>query len=211
MYSEGPYGENAAKSIEKNTKKRGICIGFKYRFSSDMSDEYTYVARKVLENRKAKAIVIIAFGPHIEKFISTLSQQNSSEKFTFIGIDSFSPIPGYEDYFRGSIQFFYKLGINSKFQSYVNALKPTFSEKYWFKKIWEKSGNCTFATTCQKFSSFSETGSSFSRTNYIIATKYADGVELYARALDNLIKFECPSAFENKTILKVIDHFFRFN
>ncbi|CAD5110632.1 DgyrCDS18 [Dimorphilus gyrociliatus] len=207
LYSEGSYGENAAKSIEKNTKAKGICIGFKYRFSSDMTDDYSYIARKVLENRKAKVIVLIAFGSHVRKFISALSKSKRPERFIFIASDSFSPISGYEDQFQGSIQFYFKYGLDPVFHNYVNSLKPSDANHYWIEKLWELTGNCNFTTTCQNISKFSEVGSAFSLTNYVITAKYGDGLEVYAKALHDLVISKCPLAFQHKSILKVIDQF----
>lgn len=211
LYSEGSYGENAAKGVEKNAKKRGICIGYSYRFNADDSNDFDAVAKKIIEHKKAKIITMIAASTHRRKLFIAMDKIAKDEKFIFVVADAFGRTTGYEHIQAGSLQIIYDNGNDAKFWNYVGSLKPSEANHPWERELWESAGKCNYSldindqTSCIKFSNLSETGLNF-RSNS--GLKYPDGIETFAKALDDLIKNDCPSVSMDKSLLKVIDQFF---
>ena len=55
VYSEGPYGENGGKHIEKQAKRRDVCIAYSVMISSGASErDYDEVVESLLRYRNAK-------------------------------------------------------------------------------------------------------------------------------------------------------------
>lgn len=206
VFSEGSYGENAAKSIQKNAKAYGICIGNSIRLSSDFSDDYIKIARKILSTKNAKIIVLIMSHRFREKLISSLDYLGSKKgDFIIFSADSYRRFPGYEHVQHGTLHFFYKVGKDPHFESMIYNRKKSQTDDNWMKSLWERLGNCNYSTTCSKYTTLGETGGITDR-DFKYALKVGDGVEVYARALNHLISDTCPEAFQNKSLLKVIDH-----
>ncbi|CAD5110633.1 unnamed protein product [Dimorphilus gyrociliatus] len=211
LYAEGSYGENAAKGVEKNAKKRGICIGYSYRLNADDSNDYEAIAKKLIEHKKARVIAMIAGSYYMRNILTAIEKISKGEQFIFMVVDSFGRISNYEHRQNGTLQIIYDGGIDHDFANYMYSLKPQQAKHHWEKQLWEKLGRCNYTldatdpTSCLKHSNFSNT------TLYPYsssAVKYSDGVEVYAKAIKDLIESSCPDAFNNKSLLKVIDQFF---
>ena len=60
FYTEGNYGENAAKLVMKAAQARGHCIHIAHMFSRKPSEKvYVNAFNEVYENRNARVIVVI--------------------------------------------------------------------------------------------------------------------------------------------------------
>lgn len=201
LFMEGSFGENAAKSVEKNTKKYGICIAYSKRFSQDYSDNFDEIARNVIKHKNAKIIVIFLVRKSREGLFYSMDKLGSNVQFIFLATDAFSRHVGLEHIQHGSITFTPVTGNDVEFREYFDTLQPTNNTIYWTKKLWEYYGDCKFETTCQKYTFMSNTSA-----KYILShNKIADGIDVYAAALHTLIQKECPHASSDKTILKVVN------
>ncbi|CAD5119103.1 DgyrCDS7748 [Dimorphilus gyrociliatus] len=201
LYSEGSYAENAAKSIEKNAKKRKICIGHSHRFSGDNPDEYKKVARKVVKYKLARILIVILLYNDRIPFLSELNQIVTNEKFIFLSADDYFRHEGFEHLQDGSFNFVYSLGRDEKFNDYLLSLKPSEAKHNWIRELWENLGHCKFYKNCSLYSNLSETGyNNNNELSYIM--KLGDGIELFSRALNDLITSNCPGAFFNKSLLE---------
>ncbi|CAD5110631.1 DgyrCDS17 [Dimorphilus gyrociliatus] len=197
LYMEGSFGENAAKNIEKNTKKYGICIGNSQRFSFDYSDDYDEIVKKIVKTKKAR--ILVAFlSPQMRTLLFKAMERNApNERFIFVAADAYGREPGYEHLQEGSLMFVYNGGKDAVFEEYFNNLKPSDPTIYWTRKVWEHYGNCDFETTCQKYNKMSDVKPNLKSAQI----KVADGIDAYAYALHDLITNECPDAFKDKSIL----------
>ncbi|CAD5110634.1 unnamed protein product [Dimorphilus gyrociliatus] len=208
LYSEGSYGEIAAKSIEKIARANGICIGNSVRLSSDYSENYITIAEKILENRNAKVVVLIMSHKFREDLFTALYQVGSKKSdFIFFSADSYRRFPGFEQIQHGTLHFFYKVGRDTSFEDLIKTKQRSESDHAWIKSLWEEAGKCNFSTTCSKYKSLGDINSLTSR-DFKFSLKVGDGVEVYARALHSLISENCPEAFLNKSLSKVVNHIF---
>lgn len=202
LYSEGSYAENAAKSLEKHAKKKRICIAHLHRFSGDSPEEYKKVAKKVLSFKEAKIVIVILLYSDRLPFLTELNKIIKNENFIFLSADDYFRHEGFEHLQDGSFHFVYSLGKDYNFNDYLFSLKPSQAQHVWIEKLWELLGHCKFKFNCSVYSNLSTTGyNNINELSYIM--KLGDGIELYAKALTELIKVNCPEAMLNKTILQV--------
>ena len=59
LFSEGSYGENGAKQLQRTTRKRGICIAYSSMVISDLTPEAMSVI--IYKLRKVGARVVVLF------------------------------------------------------------------------------------------------------------------------------------------------------
>lgn len=205
LYSEGIYGENAAKGITKNAKIKGICIANSIRFDESIND-IKEKTQQIIRFHKARVIVVFLSPTHLFEIVKALNQTNFYQHFVFLAADSYRFFTGFEKLQENSFVFLYSLGKDPKFVQHIKSLKPSMENHIWMKKLWEQLGNCKFSVNCSNYANLSETG----RVDNEIFTymyKLGDGIDAYAHSLHNLISDLCPQAFTNKNILKVIFFF----
>ena len=107
LFSEGSYGENGGKQVERSAKKRGICIAYSKMLNSDITyDEMTTIIHRL---RQAKARVVVLF---MDSFHHPILLQHPDlltgrrGEFIFIGSD-FIAGRDYGSVFDGGIVAFF--------------------------------------------------------------------------------------------------------
>ena len=89
IYTEGSYGENAARFVEKQAKFKNICIGYSRKIVSDANEEYMGgVLKDLYKNKNARVVVVILESLHIRYFFSMVYKSGYNGHFIFIGSDS---------------------------------------------------------------------------------------------------------------------------
>ncbi|CAD5110630.1 DgyrCDS16 [Dimorphilus gyrociliatus] len=199
VFTDGIFGENAAKGIQKFAKMKGICVANTMRV--DSFTDFKATVDKLIKYEKAKVIVMFTYPGHGKEIIRLLNKTKYYDHFTFFGADSYRFLDGYEKMQSKSFLFLYTLGEDPKFVDHVSSLTPSMADHIWMKKLWEQLGDCHFETNCSKYANFYETNK-ITDSIFKYMFKLGDGMEAYARALHNLISDQCPEAFNNKTLLK---------
>lgn len=202
LYSEGLYAENMAKSLEKNAKKKGICVAHSHRFSPESPNEFIEVAKKVMKHKKAKIIVFLLSFYDAPAFLRELQKLVTTEKFIFISADDFFITKGFEKLLDRGMKIRYAMGRDDNFIQHLYNWKPAKNSHTWLIQLFELLGNCKYDTDCQKYKNLAQTGN-YKPSESLFAQKVGDGVEVYSRALHNLILTTCPETFKNKSNLMV--------
>ncbi len=207
LHSDDAYGLNAAKHINIEGKRRGICIAYSKQITSlDTANDYDEVVRNLVRNHRARVVVLFL---HSYKLLTdaliTLEEQNIFNYFIFFASDSLSY------YSLGKIESgclftFPKIrDIAPEFQKVFNQVTPAkVKENPWIHSQWETYYDCKWLhedpnKSCEQFANKSK--SNLPKYVYANSNTLYDAVMVYALALDNLVRDRCPKAFQEATIL----------
>ena len=87
LYSEGSYGENGEKQIEKEANEKGICIAYIRKIPSDASDQfYEDTVNRLLVKYKARVVVTFLEESHAKRLFQTVHKIGANDYFVWIRI-----------------------------------------------------------------------------------------------------------------------------
>lgn len=206
LYSEGSYGENGAKQVEKEAKKRGICIEYMKKIpQDDDSEAYDTIINNLLEKDKARVVILFVDEVQGPKLFTALDERHVTDYFIWISSDAlkgekFGPAA------NGMFSMLYTMGMHESFANYYQHLIPQNSSgNPWMPKLWEIYYNCEWnngTVPCEEFENVPRVEQEVTTW----ASKQYDGAWVYAYALHALIENSCPEAFENVSILDTCFH-----
>ena len=217
VYSEGSYGENGLKQIERilqdTDSDYNMCIAVALKISSTADDEeFRAHADALIRNENAK--VVIAYVDDVSQVRSLLTAVYSRKDvgtFIWIGGDA---VGGWElqrssmgNMIEGALFLDHPSFPIPEFLDYLSTVTPAMSQgNTWMLKLWETFYQCTFSTNIL------QGGSSCSMNMTLNSTtcptldsennRVHDAFLVYAYALNDLIASDCPDAFLDKTLLK---------
>jgi hypothetical protein len=137
VYVNEVYGQNAMRHISSYSKQAGICIAYTKELSVDSEDrEYDETVRKLVENSKARVVVIFMFYGMTRKLHEAIIRANKVGYFIFFSTDSFrkSVYSGLEESCVGTFATSLKSGWIEDFESFYGGQSP-WREDYnspWF-------------------------------------------------------------------------------
>ena len=207
LYSEGSYGENAAKHIERLTKARGICLAMSKRISSDAGDdEIDRMVQIIPENTDAPVVIIFLESRDLYNIFRAVRRADLNDHFVWVAGDSFSSVQGsdVEDIGAGALYIDFPNGDDSDFAKYLRKQSWINSTNPWMPLVFESTFGCTWSER-ETNETFDEENScstyhTLDEADYIwitSVTKHIDGFIVYAKALHNLIAAHCPDYFRS--------------
>lgn len=196
LFSEGSYGENGAKQIERITEVEGLCIDFSHRVSSTAdSEEWSYIIKSLEKLPNAKAIFLFMTRRDIAEFFVNIEQ--SSLTRIYIGSDTTAWVSellnvGLHYALNGVFYLMFPTRDDPEFLKYFYGLGPKtgVNENPWFNDIW--TYYLQDNTEAHNFSSLLNTTTTWTHSDFY--SKVIDGVYTYAFAIDSLIQAKCPHA-----------------
>ena len=202
LYSEGSYGENGGKQIEKQAEAKGVCIAYSKKIPS-LSDEETFqgIITDLKENYKARVLVLVLEVNDANDFFIAITRNHLENYFVFLGMDGIYGIqPGPVSH--GLIALNFKTSIYKPFANYYRYLTPRNATFFpWMGMLWESYYNCSLdglgKHSCSDFLDMPYADEISPWTS-----KIHDAVQVYALALHKLISDQCPDAFIQPRILK---------
>ncbi len=203
LFSEGSYGENGAKHIEKEAKARGICIEYNKKISQDDNrDAYDTIIDNLLKHSKARVVVMFVGETPGAKLFHFLNMRKIKDYFIWISADAMS----YDDFgpsSNGMFTMLYTMGMTEPFRLYYSHLVPDNSSgNPWMLDLWTKYYNCEWneaaAVSCEDYRFVPKVEQEVTTW----ASKQYDGVWVFAHALHALILDRCPRAFQDPSVLR---------
>ena len=201
LYSEGSYGENAAKNIERLTRSRGICLGVSKRISSDPNDEEVKrVLLNIQVNNDAPVVILFMESMGIDKLFGYILKNNMTSNFLWVSGDSFPAIDslGVAEGAIGSLYVGHPSYHMPQYKNFIKGLSWKSSKNPWLPLIYKSAFGCTWNVSndpdkesCEIYDTLSE-----AQDLYVSSPgKSSDGFMVYAKALHNLITDHCPHLF----------------
>ncbi len=207
IYSEGGYGENGAKQIQKEAKKRGICLAFTYMLPSEPEDtDYEYIAKLMKQNFNARVITLFVSPGVLQKLFDTMVEHKILDKFIWFGTESMRSFPEYK---YNGFSMTYPSTSNNEFHKALQQWSPsTDPQNPWIFELWEHIYDCSWDTQHP----YKQGCGNFDNTSYpydefltkTISHRLIDAVYVYAKALHQLIQENCEDRFSqvDNAILK---------
>lgn len=204
LYMEGSYGENGAKQVERQAKRKGFCIAFSEMLpSGSTEDDVEEVAIRLMRYTNVKVIVSYMFSTLVYMFETVFQRYDRGEYYMWMGSDSF-PLSTNRVFFDGAIGIGFATDSDPIFQRHFEAINPVNTpDNPWLKYFWELRHDCQWnqsygARSCQTLQYKPHGYSSESGSE----GKTRDAVLVFAHALHKLISEKCPSAFGNRKMVR---------
>ena len=210
LYTEGPYGENAAKQITLQAKQYGICvevlqiIPFFFGYQQEAVDE---AVEKLFRYPQARVVVgfFEQYGSNIER---TIVNYGADKQFIFIGSDTVyfgldgifrvQPVRGGDD-------------IVQKVENYFYQRDPkVLPEDPWLRRLFAEKNQCSWNPREDEVDCYDveddepliEFSMPFNPTNRKHFRQY-DVVFLYAKGIEKAIQNDCSTIpIEDKAALR---------
>ena len=202
LYSEGSYGENAAKHIERLTKQRGICIAVSEMVSSDAGDEeMNATINRLHTKKKARVVILFLESNSLDTLFSNAMITSKLKHCIWISGDTFLGIRGssMERITSGALYIDHKVTPMPGFWSHVLEQAWLNSSNPWMPLIYQSIYGCTWntdkiqtSTNCSEYTTLNGA----SESQLLSPSKQADALLVYARALHSLINDNCPEHFK---------------
>ena len=205
LYSEGSYGENAAKAIMRGAKVLGVCLPVADMLASDTTASgMTYHVERLVKNIEARVVILFMQRDKLDVLFERINAMNLEGQFIWISGDSMVNT----DFGRpanGAFVMHHVLPKVPRFvEQYLKLTPANKAENPWIRRQWEMLYGCTWNnetadTSCSTYIDTPKRDQPLA--SYL--SFYIDGVYAYAHALHNMISDRCPSAFEDHTLLKL--------
>ena len=200
VYTEGAYGENAAKQLNLKASAFGICIEVLHMVPWSSGEEvmnYIEVIDKLRRHRDARVIIgFFTFGG--EAFEKALLRTTATKDFIFLGSDTV--YFKFDGVFRGQLvremnETFYSKISDFFYQRDAKILQ----EDPWIREIYAKEYNCSWELSEENKCQATESNQplvEFSIPQTFEVRKYIrmyDVVYLYVKGVDKALRNECKS------------------
>ena len=202
LYSEGPYGENGAKNLEKQIRRKGLCKDVSYMISSDSTQtSFTEVATLLHRHKKARVIFAFLVSNDIKNLFDALEDLGLVNHFIFIFSDS--AIRTEHKVMSGGFIINHIYKESQSFTEYYLGLTPANNqENPWMRRFWEDLFDCSWKEppsndSCHAY----ETTTKYQYVGPYV-TKTLDSTRVLALGLHDLLSTKCPKVFQNKNLLK---------
>ena len=202
VYSEGPYGENGGKHIEKQAKRRGACVSYSVMLPSDASGkDYDEAVQGLIRHKNAKAVALFIQPPHPEPFFEAIERAGALGMFIFVSSDGLMDQDhGYRQ--NGVFTIFHKLDTAVPAIEYFKTITPeNHPDNPWLPLVWEQRFDCSFQGTGNQSCDAVKNQTLENPNVPFWAGKVIDGVRTYSYALHNMIQDRCPNAANDKSVL----------
>ncbi|ESO94405.1 hypothetical protein LOTGIDRAFT_145056 [Lottia gigantea] len=200
VYTEGSYGELGYKNIKRLTDSRGICIGSANMVSEGSgSKDYTEIAKDLLDNLNARVVIVFAGPTQTKGLFTALKELGLTNYFIFIGSDAWAKriklLGDVWDVGLGAFTVSFYSREDPLYTDYFKTIRPEADVRNpWFREFWGKHFKCSFDSVISPCNvddvlSFENGFKAISTV-----TPVMDAVSTFAKAIDSLLKDNCPLA-----------------
>uniref|UniRef100_A0A1I8H6N6 G_PROTEIN_RECEP_F3_4 domain-containing protein n=1 Tax=Macrostomum lignano TaxID=282301 RepID=A0A1I8H6N6_9PLAT len=169
VFSKGDYGEGGIQSFEAEAEKRGVCTAERLLVGSEPSArELDGIVQRLLDQPRARVVVLFTRQDHTELFLDAVSRANvSAGRFVWLSADgwgkSYRPVANNSRAADGAVTLEVAASELPGFNQYFASLRPnqprqihsadgTKSNMYsnrFFDRFWEQNFNCVLSRTHQ--------------------------------------------------------------
>ncbi|XP_013398354.2 uncharacterized protein LOC106164867 [Lingula anatina] len=207
VFSDNAYGRAGMRQFLRKAEKEGLCVATQIMienyFPSDdavMENVVQYMIAGVFPNAKVVAMFVTA--SHARAILQARNRLlgNTSNEIIWLAADAWGlagrPVSGLDSVARGAITLDFHSQTLPAFGRYLTSLTPeTNKRNIWFEELWEQHFGC-YLRDSSKYSKRCSEDLSLSHSDVAPFQSHAanvvDGVYVYARSLQNLIKDFCP-------------------
>ncbi|ELU10064.1 hypothetical protein CAPTEDRAFT_32869, partial [Capitella teleta] len=206
FYSEGAYGEEGAKYIQKLLKDTEICIAFSEVLMTSKGENEINEIVDVVNTYK---LVTVSIWFVDRAVFRRVAQGLQDSKVSINHVKLFSDSATFEvkagntfpNFTKGGLAVGFKVLEIPGFRDYMNNLIPgKNSDNPWLEKLWEQKYGCNThhnsSNACSKYPA--------PRNSYGDLTMFRNfyiGMHVYAQALHRLVTKNCLKAFHNSALL----------
>ena len=202
LYSEGPYGENGGKNLEKQIRRKGLCRDISYMISTDSKlPSFREVVTLLYRHKKARVIFSFMISSDIIKLFDVLEEQGLTNHFIFIFSDN--AILTKHKVMSGGFIIHHIYRESESYTKYYLGLTPSNNrENPWMRLLWEGLFKCSWKEpptndSCHVY----ENTTTYQYVGPYV-TKTLDSTMVLALGLHDLLSTKCPEVFQNKNLLK---------
>lgn len=207
LYSEGPYGENAARWIKKVAAKRDICVSAYLMLPGhDTEEDWSHIFN-VLGSEERTDIITLALGNrNSNAFFSRMKNFKKLSSKLFIGMDSLSFLQeknkvaiNYNVFFTN----FPVVEVPKLRETIYNEIPDNDTSNPWLKEYWGNMFNCSWNSKeigwklCRSEWSLSLLKERRLKISESWSSSVYDSVFIFAKAMDKIRRKDCPNATEN--------------
>lgn len=212
IHAEGSYGVNGIRNVYTLAKRAGICVAFSRELrKGDTEEDYDNVVVQLRKHPNARIVVAFTVGYAAEGILKAIRKAKATE-FIFIGSDGFQPTLA-----SGQMPV---VGLNALVLDVKSSMEEQFKTYYteeltpwrgkdlnvdspWYGEYTPDDVGCKWdvshKNSCSKYKKLTDFSNFFLFPGI---ARVIDIVETYSRALDSLIKSNCPKAFARKDLLE---------
>ncbi|EHB03463.1 Extracellular calcium-sensing receptor [Heterocephalus glaber] len=145
--ADDDYGRPGIEKFREEAEERDICIDFSELISQYSEEDEIQQVVEVIQNSKAKVIVVFSSGPDLEPLIKEIVRRNITGKIWLASeawaSSSLIAMPEYFHVVGGTIGFALKAGKIPGFREFLQKVHPRKSVHNGFvKEFWEETFNC---------------------------------------------------------------------
>ncbi|XP_022090341.1 metabotropic glutamate receptor 2-like [Acanthaster planci] len=149
VFENSNYGVQGIEEVKRLAADHDVCVAVKEMIPRDGNDsDFDGIVANLLKATDARAVILWALDESADRFFEALRRAHSTQKFTWIGSDSWSGRQlstfGNEDLVEGAITIQPMSVPLPGFDDYFTSLNPmTYDRNPWFGEFWEEHFNCT--------------------------------------------------------------------
>ena len=146
VYSEGSYGQNGAKNIERGAKERGLCLALSEMIYSDYTrSDIRDIVDALVDNGQVRAVVLFTGGDDLKYFYAEVDEELYGW-FIWIGSDWM----GFRTYgppADGALVMHFLDTESNDYEEYIRTVNPFNNpDDFWLREAWTHEV-CTYLTT----------------------------------------------------------------
>ena len=203
IYSEGVYGEQGAKYIERLLGPNDTCLAMikELKVNAQLHD-FQHIFNELDTVQKARAVLLFLSKEHTRSFFEVVKRNGLENQYIWIGSDTLTSFTGAE--VSGAFSVTPKFSVSNQFRDYYKRIieTPTNNrDNPWMNELWAVLHNCSWTSTDPQLSCNNQAISSVNQEVSAEASAYIDAVNVLAEALNAYISTSCNNAFNDKSLL----------
>ena len=201
IYSEGVYGEQGAKYIERLLEPNDTCLALKKELKMNVQlQDFQHVFDKLEEIQKARVILLFLSEDHTRSFFEAVKRNGLENKYIWIGSDTLTSFTGPE--VSGAFALVPKFSVSQSFQNQYRSTPPVNDpDNPWMKQLWALMYNCSWTSTDSQLTCDSQVPLYLNQEVSGETSAYIDAVYVLANALNRSLSSSCEAAFQQKNLL----------
>ncbi|CAD5115843.1 DgyrCDS4786 [Dimorphilus gyrociliatus] len=208
VYSEGPYGENAARWIKNVAAQRNICVSSYIKVPGQSTkNDWNRICKKLKRDTRTDIVVLALGNSNSNFFFRKISGDDVLLSKLYLGTDSLSFL---EEKSRSVVKYntfftnFPFIEVPGLREEVYGEIPKNSTENPWLYEYWSKIFDCSWSKTklhtkiCQTHSKISSLKEKQLKFSEAWSSGIYDSVLIFSRVMDAIIKEDCPNATKHE-------------
>ena len=201
VHAENAYGYGGLKFIRRHAKRQGICIADSFPLSDDFDDnDYEDTVHRLNRTRNSRVVPVFAYSSQIRKLLLAATRLGADVFIWILSEAAYAgTVAGVEDVTQGTFLVDWHIPRNDGFQDFIEtATLRDYPGEPYISSPWQRhSDKCDKAPQLSAACQNVQLGG-LDVFYYVSASLLTtESVLVYGRALDMLIRDNCPQALVN--------------